>query len=117
MQTISQWGWLGVHVFFAISGWCITERIATTIDRGEGTGMFLIERLLRIFPTYWAAIAATLLIRLMASVFNTAAPSTIFPAGIRGWLGTLLLMDPYIGTIAYLTVSWSLVYELGFYFC
>ena len=55
-RTIADHGWQGVAVFFAISGYCITERIAEDFRRGRGPLRFLGDRALRIYPAYWAAL-------------------------------------------------------------
>ena len=117
LRSATNWGWLGVHVFFSISGWCIAERLTSAVTRGETSWSFLKERFLRIFPTYWAAVALTMALRLAASPFNATSPASNLPAGWSGWVGTVLLVDPYLKAAPYLAVSWSLVYELGFYLC
>jgi peptidoglycan/LPS O-acetylase OafA/YrhL len=35
LRSGTTWGWLGVHIFFVISGWCIAERIAAAQRNGE----------------------------------------------------------------------------------
>jgi peptidoglycan/LPS O-acetylase OafA/YrhL len=50
-RAVTNWGWLGVHGFFAISGRCIAERRVSAVARGETSRHFLIERFLRIYPT------------------------------------------------------------------
>jgi exopolysaccharide production protein ExoZ len=117
IRVLSRWGWLGVHVFFAISGWCIAERLAKGFRTGESGGHFAIERSLRIYPTYWAALAATILLRIAAVPFNTAPLSVSAPTGWQDWIGSLFLLSPYLGCSPFLFVSWSLVFELGFYLC
>lgn len=115
LRHVTGLGWLGVHMFFAISGWCIAERLAAAWRRGEPALGFLRERALRIFPTYWAALALSFALRVAAVPFNTATLASSFPTGGRGWLADLLLLNPYLGTTATIIISWSLVYELGFY--
>ena len=115
IQQFTSFGWLGVHIFFAISGWCIAERLAAAHRRGESCGAFLRERALRIFPTYWVALALLLLVRLIAMPFNHTSSEQNFPHGASGWIGNILLINPYLGAPPTLMVSWSLVYELGFY--
>ncbi|MBI5771152.1 MAG: acyltransferase [Verrucomicrobia bacterium] len=115
LHQLTGWGWLGVHMFFAISGWCIAERFARARARRETAAAFLRERILRIYPTYWAALAVSLGLRLLAVPFNHTTTAENLPAGFAGWAGTLLLIEPYLGLGPYLTVSWSLVYEVGFY--
>ncbi len=115
IQKFTQHGWLGVHLFFAISGWCIAERLGAAHRRGESCGAFLRERALRIFPTYWVALGLLLLARLVAQPFNQTSLATNLPSGLHGWIGDLLLINPYIDVPATLMVSWSLVFEVGFY--
>lgn len=115
IRQFTSFGWLGVHIFFAISGWCIAERLATAYRHGESCRTFLRERALRIFPTYWAALALLLCVRWLAMPFNHTTPEQNFPQGAGGWMGNILLINPYLGTPPTLMVSWSLVYELGFY--
>ena len=115
LQKATAFGWLGVHMFFAISGWCIAERVSAAWRRGEPALGFLRERALRIFPTYWAALAVTFALRLLAAPFNSAPLASNFPAGARGWLGDLFLINPYLGVTPTIIISWSLVFELGFY--
>jgi exopolysaccharide production protein ExoZ len=115
LRTFTGLGWLGVHVFFALSGWCIAERVASASRRGEPTIHFLADRLLRIFPTYWLALLFLLALRIAALPLNQASLSSTLPNGWSGWLADLFLLNPYLGQPASLMVSWSLVYELGFY--
>jgi len=115
LQLLTNPGWLGVDVFFVLSGWCIAERLAAARRRGESAGVFLRERALRIFPTYWAALALALALRLIAVPFNHTTVASNLPATAQGWIADLLLINPYLDVPFSLTVSWSLVYELGFY--
>jgi peptidoglycan/LPS O-acetylase OafA/YrhL len=115
VRRFTAYGYLGVSVFFALSGWCITQRLSTAFRRGESVPVFLAERGLRIFPVYWAALAAAVLLRLAALPFRHASLAAALPASARAWVGDLLLVQPYVGTDAYVMVSWSLVFELGFY--
>jgi exopolysaccharide production protein ExoZ len=115
VSHFSSTGWLGVYVFFALSGWCIAERLSSAYRRGESLTVFIRERILRIFPTYWAALALLFLSRLIALPFNRATFETSFPDGVRGWIADLFLLNPYLNVPSTLLVSWSLVFELGFY--
>lgn len=47
-RTIVKFGWLGVPVFFVISGYCIL----LTANTSKNGFDFLIRRLFRIFPSY-----------------------------------------------------------------
>lgn len=116
VQKLTQPGWLGVHMFFAISGWCIAERLAAAQRRDESCGAFLRERALRIYPLYWIAFALLLVSRMAAYPFNSHTSfAQNLPADAGVWIADLLLIHPYVNAPATLMVSWSLVYELGFY--
>lgn len=108
-------GHLGVSIFFSLSGWCIAQRLQSAWRRREATWHFLGDRLLRIFPTYWAALFIAVALRLLAVPFRDTTVAANLPAGPRAWVADLLLLQPYLGTVAFVLVSWSLVYELGFY--
>lgn len=108
-------GWLGVHLFFVISGYCIGANVQSLRRKKLGPGAFLRDRLCRILPTYWAAFGVTLLLALAAGRFNHVTAGDNLPAGSRAWLGDLLLIQPYLGTKCYVIVYWTLVVELGFY--
>ena len=115
IATATSMGWLGVHVFFTLSGWCIAERLASARARGESPGAFLIDRGLRIYPAYLAALALAILLRLAATPFNQTDPSSSIPASGWAWLGDLGLLHIALGTPIYLLVSWSLFYEICYY--
>jgi peptidoglycan/LPS O-acetylase OafA/YrhL len=99
LQHFTGVGWLGVHVFFAISGWCIAERVAGARRRWEPAWHFLRERCLRIYPTYWAALGILLGLRLVAMPFNGTGLVRNLPVGGRAWAADLLLLGPYLGGV------------------
>ena len=52
---VLQHGYLGVQLFFVISGYCITAALYNAIERMNSFQYFLVRRLRRIFPPYWAS--------------------------------------------------------------
>lgn len=115
IQRLTEHGHLGVSVFFALSGWCIAQRLQSAWRSRETAGHFLGDRCLRIYPTYWAALLAALALRLLAVPFRDTTLSANLPAGPHAWLADVLLLQPYFNTAPYLLVSWTLVFEIGFY--
>ncbi|HEX4611637.1 MAG TPA: acyltransferase family protein, partial [Urbifossiella sp.] len=95
---------LPVPLFFAISGFVLTHALRTAPP-----GRFLLARVLRLYPGYWLALAATVgLMRLRVYTehhrwlvyFLDLNAVTLWPAGGPGRV-------PY-----FLGIEWSLVYEV-----
>jgi len=108
-------GWLGVPVFFALSGYLIAGALERRAALGHGPVSFWRDRLLRIYPVFWAAFLFSGLLALAATPFNGLAPASAWPATPTAWLGDLTLAGVWFGIDPRLLVSWSLDYEIGFY--
>lgn len=54
------YGWLGVPVFFILSGFVIY----LTVDKSKSAIDFLKKRFIRLYPTYWLCLLITLCIEL-----------------------------------------------------
>ena len=106
-------GWLGVPVFFIISGYCILQSALTSKNAFD----FLKKRLLRIFPAYWLSLMLTVGIICLNKILfgsNTFAP---LPHSIREIIYTFFLITFPIYKIEPVNwVYWSLTCELCFYF-
>ena len=97
---------IGVAVFFLISGFVIPLSL-------EGTGIraYFLKRFLRIFPTYWIALAIALaVIFVSATVWSKPIPQT----------GTDYISNTFLVANAFsrpdiLTVAWTLQIEIKFY--
>ena len=65
--TAAKWN-LGLPpLFFVMSGYCIAASLRSSRRRGENPLHFLVRRLWRIFPTYWAAFAPAFIFPLAAT--------------------------------------------------
>jgi peptidoglycan/LPS O-acetylase OafA/YrhL len=69
----------------------------------------------RIYPTYWVACLIAIVMNALAAPFNHVPLQANLPGSWNVALANLFLVEPYVGVPAFLLVSWSLVYELGFY--
>jgi exopolysaccharide production protein ExoZ len=87
----------GVILFFAISGFVIA------LQRTKPVSEFALHRLLRIYPSYWIAIAIEVVFRV----------TTSRPAGITA---SQVLLYPSISSCDFTAIPyWSLIFEMMFY--
>ena len=97
---------VGVGVFFLISGFVIPLSIETATVRG-----YFIKRLLRIYPTFWVALALSIVALVISSTW-WAKP---LPLTWRDYLANTVLVTEWTGRFDILTVAWTLQIELKFY--
>lgn len=104
LGEVSRYGYLGVDLFFMISGFVIL------MSAGHGNwGKFLISRFVRIYPVFWLAVPITGL-----AMYLYGAPP--FAVGLKTWFLNLFLVGSYVGVPYLDSVYWSLLVELKFYF-
>jgi peptidoglycan/LPS O-acetylase OafA/YrhL len=121
--------WLGVPLFFVISGYCISATADATRRRGHPLTTYFIRRFRRIYPPYWAALVVLVVLtgvvdRFLApglwsdDYFGIPQPDSLT---VWQWLGNLTLTEKWrwhlVGGPPQLFhgLSWSLCYEEQFY--
>jgi peptidoglycan/LPS O-acetylase OafA/YrhL len=108
-------GWLGVSLFFVLSGFLISGILWDSIGQAHWRRNFYIRRSLRIFPLYYFALFITL-----ASCILVARPFH-FPAGIGVLAVYLQNLPPFFPTLSAMPALvatghfWSLAVEEQFY--
>ncbi len=105
-QSWINFGPLGVGLFFLVSGFVIPFSL-----RRHGRGAFLLARALRIYPTYWAALAIGCLL-VVASARYWGRPT---PFNWESVWANLTLSHTLRGIPSIDQVNWTLVVELHFY--
>lgn len=104
-------GYVGVPIFFALSGFLITLRYYDAFIDGHTTyRAYIIKRLIRIFPLY-----------LFVLTFFVAAfgrPTNMIPNTAFGWVVLYTLTQAFFPDLIFLgtLVGWTLSIELVFYF-
>lgn len=103
-------GWLGVQVFFALSGFLITGILVDTVGRPGYFRSFYLRRSLRIFPLYYVFLLLVLGLALTLGASATfAAPPWYYWVYLQNWF------TPFHDSPHALAHLWSLAVEEQFY--
>lgn len=103
LAPVAIYGYLGVNLFFLISGFVIAWSA-----EGRSWRDFAIARAARLYPGFLICMTLTFLILLIAA--NPA-----FPASTRQYLANLLMFSPALGQPFMDGVYWSIILEVVFY--
>jgi peptidoglycan/LPS O-acetylase OafA/YrhL len=106
-------GWLGVQVFFAISGFVIAHSVGFSRITAGYVGNFILRRSVRLDPPYWAVIALTLVL-LAASHAVLPDSAAVVPAWGAIFAHVLYLQN-ILGYGDIIDVFWSLCIEVQLY--
>jgi len=112
--TVMHAGWIGVQLFFVLSGFLITGNLLDTRGSANYYRAFIGRRALRILPLYYGVLLVTfVLVPLLGSMpekLQETAPNQV-------WLWTFLLnwSAPYGHTVVGFGHFWSLAVEEQFY--
>jgi peptidoglycan/LPS O-acetylase OafA/YrhL len=99
----ASYGWLGVELFFLISGFVICMS-----SWGRSVGDFFISRVVRLYPAYWFAVIVTAIVLMNYPVIKAAEPMN------HVLINLTMLQDP--NGVSHLDgVYWTLWAELRFY--
>lgn len=101
--SIFQYGYLGVNLFFMISGFVILM----TAARGS-LREFVISRMARLYPALWACCTITFLMIM-------AVGDPRYSASFSHYLVNLTMLNGFVGVESIDGVYWSLFVELRFY--
>lgn len=109
---VAKWGFLGVPIFFVISGFVIAATLKQRAVNFTYTGKFIAKRAIRLDPPYWLSIALDISLLVIAiNVFGMAgelpSASAVFA---HLFYAQELLGIPHIGVM-----YWTLCLEVQFY--
>jgi peptidoglycan/LPS O-acetylase OafA/YrhL len=127
--SLMSYGWVGVPLFFVISGYCIAAACESVGITGTSMSRYFFRRFKRIFPPYWIALLCLLAVHFLSraiaqtdflsdKIVPMAAPETLSP---WQWFGSITLTEVWRDHIVgpgerlFLGPAWSLCYEEQFY--
>jgi peptidoglycan/LPS O-acetylase OafA/YrhL len=113
-RAAAEAGWVGVDLFFVLSGFLITGILLDTCERQRYFRNFYMRRVLRIFPLYYAALVvlavAARLTQFAPAQGTSPAAEASFWLYLQNWLAFFKLEPtPILGHF------WSLAVEEQFY--
>src|SRR5688572_17524714 len=108
-------GWIGVDIFFVLSGFLITSILLNAREKEHYFKNFYIRRTLRIIPLYYATMLVVFFIIIPIKqpdfsdkIFRLIPVQMLY---LQNWLG----YQSFVQTTAYIWVTWSLAIEEYFY--
>jgi peptidoglycan/LPS O-acetylase OafA/YrhL len=117
---LTQTGWIGVVLFFALSGFLITGGLWDSLQDSPTRKLavlrnFYVRRALRILPLYFAALLAAVVASIaFGSLFSDLRPLVIYALFLQNlpWLSQFVIRNPTPLPLYHL---WSLAVEEQFY--
>jgi len=107
-------GFHGVTIFFVVSGFAITQSLAGLWITPPTAGRFLLRRVCRLDPPYWASLVLVLAIGAAARVLlHQPAPEAT--VGASGFLAHVFYLQYFLDVPSLQDVYWTLAFEIQFY--
>jgi len=107
-NSILKLGTTGVDLFFIISGFVIFM----SLQHISGSREFIVNRVARLYPTYWAAVTFTFILKILFTLYFANGPEFI-------WLwyygANLTMFQFYLGVGDLDSTYWTLLLEMLFY--
>ena len=108
-------GYLGVQLFFVISGYCIMAAAVSVQSDKTPLRTFIRRRVRRIFPPFWCSLGLVIGLGLLTVIVAKKTWWSIFPLNALDWLWNILLLQGPFNAPDASMVYWSLSIEVQFY--
>ncbi len=118
MKEMNWTGHYAVLSFYVLSGYLMTLVLNRRYGFSPGGFVrYFVNRALRIYPPYWAALGiSAVIVAIMPEVARSLGPRLRFPLDTLGWVRNIVIFGLHVPQPARLVPpSWSLGVELLFY--
>ena len=123
LYRAGNFGYLGVQMFFVISGYCIAGAACSSWRRGDNWWGFMQARLRRIYPPLWFSLILIAAFSLLARALVTSgllhgsvlADKDFLRLSAAFYLSNLTLTQMVFHQQFLSIVCWTLCYEIAFY--
>ncbi len=106
-------GYLGVQVFFVISGFVMAHSLRRYPLDLRNFGVFALRRSVRLDPPYWIAIWTLLAINILGNQFFESRQVEV--PSLLGVLANMFYLDNILGLVSVVPIGWTLCLEIQFY--
>lgn len=109
---ITKYGFLGVHLFFIISGY-----VVLLSAQGKTVRQFFLSRITRLYPAFWICCTLTFLVKLGWGPGHTDTHmSERLHATLGQYVFNMTMLHEFLGIGPMDAAYWSLTVEITFYF-
>ncbi len=111
---VTSYGFHGVTIFFVVSGFAISRSLADVWITVPTTGRFLLRRVCRLDPPYWASFVVVWAVSALAQrVLHQ--PPVEFATGPATVVANVFYLQYILGITSFCDVYWTLAFEIQFY--
>lgn len=112
LRQVTQYGYLGVQLFFIISGYVVLLSV-----QGKTVRQFFVSRVQRLYPAFWVAATLTfLVVRIWGTGPDDSLSAPLLHAGIGQYLLNMTMLHEFLGYGSIDQAYWTLTVEISFYF-
>ncbi|NML67593.1 acyltransferase [Hymenobacter sp. RP-2-7] len=112
LGPITKYGFLGVQLFFIISGYVVLMSA-----QGKTVRQFFISRVTRLYPAFWVACTLTfVVVRIWGPAPGSVGWSSSLDVSVREYALNMTMLHGFVGVEDLDSAYWSLTVEIGFYF-
>ena len=113
LASVFEWGWVGVQLFFVLSGFLITRILFDTRRVPGALTAFMVRRALRLVPLYYATLLLYFVV--LPRFIHAPTVSAAMPQQVWYWAYLSNWSEPFGRAAPGLGHFWSLAIEAQFY--